>query len=91
MSEEGRTVRLKVEGRLVGDWVSELEEACGSCLSQKKTLILDLSDLTFIDRRGVHVLRTVLEKRGQVVKPSLLVQALLGCESAGGVRGEAGG
>lgn len=80
LSDDGHTVHLKVEGRVTGDWVSELDQICGSCLSQKKTVILDFSDVTFIDRRGIKVLRGVLGEKVRIIKPSLLVQGLLGCE-----------
>lgn len=92
MSEESHTVHLKVEGRLVGDWVPELDELCGSCLSRKNNLILlDLSEVTFIDRLGIKMLKKTLGERVRIIKASLLVRALLGCEPAREVSDEAQG
>lgn len=88
LSDDGRTVRLKVEGRLVGDWVSALDQACGSCLSQQKTIILDLSEVSFLDRRGTKALKALLKERVRIVRASLLVQALLGREPAGEIKHE---
>ncbi len=78
MTDDGQTVHVKVEGRVVGDWVPVLDQACGSCLSQRQRVILDFSDVTFIDRRGVELLKAILGERVQIMGASLLVQALLG-------------
>lgn len=78
MSEDGQTVHLKVEGRVVGDWVPELDQVCGSCLSQKKKVVLDFTEVTFMDRRGVNVLKGLLRERVQITGASLITQALLG-------------
>lgn len=76
--DDGQTIHLKVEGRVVGDWVSELDRVCGSCLSQSKKVILDFSEVTYIDRRGVDALKRVLGDRVQIKGQSLLIHALLG-------------
>ena len=78
MSDDGQTVHLKVEGRVVGDWVPELDQVCGSWLSQKKKVILDFSDVTFIDRRGMNALKRLLGERVQIMGARLMIQALLG-------------
>ncbi|MDA2910972.1 hypothetical protein MYX04_08585 [Nitrospiraceae bacterium AH_259_D15_M11_P09] len=78
MSDDGQTVHLKVEGRVVGDWVAELDQVCGSCLSQKKKVVLDFTEVTFMDRRGVNVLKGLLRERVQITGASLMIQALLG-------------
>lgn len=77
MTDDGRTIRLKVEGRVVGDWVPELDQVCGSCLSQKKQVVLDFSDVTYIDRRGIEALKGIQGERVQIVGCSLLIRALL--------------
>ncbi len=78
MSDDGQTVHLKVEGRVVGDWVPELDQVCGSCLSQKKKVVLDFTEVTFMDRRGVNVLKGLLRERVQITGARLIIQALLG-------------
>lgn len=91
MTDDGQTVHLKAEGRVVGDWVSELDRACGSCLSQGKQVILDLSEVTYIDRRGVDALKGVLGIGVQIKGGNLLIQALLGREPAGKAEAKPGG
>ncbi len=78
LSNDGQTVHLKVEGRVVGDWVPELDQVCGSCLSQKKKVVLDFTEVTFMDRRGLNVLKGLLRERVQITGASLITQALLG-------------
>ena len=48
---------LRVEGRIVAEWVSVLQRECGLALDDNRPVRLDLSAVTFIDRRGVAVLR----------------------------------
>ncbi|MCP9451399.1 MAG: hypothetical protein NNA23_01810 [Nitrospira sp.] len=52
------SISLIVEGRLTGPWVSELD-TCWRQLStsQRRTAVIDLSDVTFIDDAGKMLLR----------------------------------
>jgi ABC-type transporter Mla MlaB component len=47
---------LKVEGRVVGPWVSELRQVCELILSEGRKLKLDLTDVSFADADGVTLL-----------------------------------
>lgn len=86
VSEDSDSVCLKVEGRVIGDWVSELDRACGSCLSQRRQITLDVSDVTYIDRRGVETLKRILGERVRLTGANLLVQALMGRHVLGKIR-----
>ncbi|MEX2493561.1 MAG: STAS domain-containing protein [Nitrospirales bacterium] len=77
VNEEGQSVRLKVEGRIVGEWVNELDHACTVLLAQKKNIVLDFSDVRFIDRRGSEVLKKLRGERVNMIGASLLVQRLM--------------
>ena len=48
---------LRVEGRIVAEWVPVLEQACWLALQQNLHVRLDLSAVTFVDGRGVAALR----------------------------------
>jgi len=56
-------VTLKLEGRLVGPWVAELEKACAEHLAAMRSINLDFADVTFADRTGLALLRC-LRARG---------------------------
>lgn len=86
VSEDSDSVCLKVEGRVIGDWVSELDRTCGSCLVRKRQITLDISDVTYIDRRGVETLKRILGENVRLTGANLLVRALLGRQLSGKIR-----
>jgi ABC-type transporter Mla MlaB component len=47
---------LKLEGRLIGPWVAELKNACERHLATRRSVHLDLADVTFADRTGLELL-----------------------------------
>ena len=77
LTDDGQSIRLKVEGRIVGSWVSELDQACRSLRVQKKMVLLDFSSVSFIDRQGVEVVKRIVGDRFEILGASGLVQALL--------------
>jgi ABC-type transporter Mla MlaB component len=59
ISQAGKTnhsVTLKLEGRVVGPWVDELRQICEAVLTERRSLRLDLAEVTFADTDGVAVL-----------------------------------
>ena len=56
-SGAGETLRL--EGHVGGPWVGELRRSCDRVLSEGKQLTLDLAGVSFIDRDGVRLLRSL--------------------------------
>jgi anti-anti-sigma regulatory factor len=58
----GTTVRAT--GRLAGPWVAELERALSENAPDAPVLI-DLTDVSFVDREGIALLR-MLRRRGLV-------------------------
>lgn len=57
VSENETRVELRVEGQLVADWSSVLQQECQTLLDQGREVFLDFSRLAFIDSRGVAVLK----------------------------------
>ena len=45
-------VILKLEGRVVGPWVSELQKSCEEVLTEGRSLKLHLGDVEFMDAQG---------------------------------------
>ena len=56
------TPTLRLEGRVIGPWVDELRRSCEPVLDRGARLSLDLSDVSFVDRDGVELFRS-LQKR----------------------------
>ncbi len=59
MDDRGATLHLKLEGRLAGAWVTELEECWRSysARSPHKELVVDLTDTEVVDLAGKYLLR----------------------------------
>lgn len=56
-------VMLRLEGRVVGPWVAELQKACEQVLMDGKALRLHLANVEYMDVPGV-VLLMALRSRG---------------------------
>lgn len=73
----GNSACLKVEGRIVGNLTTEFEHACEIVLAQGQFLVLDFSDVRFVDGRGLAALKRLLARQVQIIKIRPLVQILL--------------
>jgi anti-anti-sigma regulatory factor len=49
-------VVLRLEGRVVGPWVTELQKSCEEALVGGRSLKLHLADVEFMDTQGVALL-----------------------------------
>ena len=56
-------VVLRLEGRVVGAWVTELKKSCEEVLVEGQSLKLHLGDVEFMDAQGVALLSS-LRSRG---------------------------
>lgn len=63
IERDGGNATLRLEGRLVGVLVAEVEVVCEQHLSNGRRLRLDLADLSFADRAAIALLQD-LRKRG---------------------------
>lgn len=57
------TATLRLEGEVIGPWVEELRTVCERKMTPRSAVLLDLAEVTFIDRHGIALLKT-LEGRG---------------------------
>lgn len=70
IDESERSVRLALEGWLVGPWVDELRRESELQLSGAKGLTLDFAKVLFVDSRGVALLRELAERHVEHVNCS---------------------
>ncbi len=56
VDESPTLVTMKLEGKIASDWVSLLERECLGVLQEKRKVVLDLSDVRFVDEGGVEML-----------------------------------
>lgn len=62
-SSESGQATLQLAGRLAGEWVHELKTACEGARAEHRRVLLDLSDVTFVDRVGAVLIRD-LQRQG---------------------------
>jgi anti-anti-sigma regulatory factor len=48
--------KLKLEGRVAAQWAALLERECSGLLRSRRSVSLDLADVSFVDRAGVEAL-----------------------------------
>ena len=70
---------LRLEGRVAGDSVEELRRQCAARLGGKGLgqVVLDLADVSFIDREGVELFRELCRWNVVVTRYSPFVGELL--------------
>jgi ABC-type transporter Mla MlaB component len=68
---------LRLEGKLVGPWVTELARSCNELPCSPDCLRLDLSAVTFVDGPGVVLLRDLIGRGATLAACSGLVAELL--------------
>lgn len=74
-SEASATV--KVEGSVSDRWVDELARVTMAALGRMPKVLLDMSDVTFIDLRGVALLQSLQRRGVEVIACSAFVATLL--------------
>ena len=67
--ETGEVIRFRLEGKLTGPWVTELEQlyAARKTEVRYKPLVLDLADLTGTDAAGRYLL-ALIQREGAVLE-----------------------
>jgi ABC-type transporter Mla MlaB component len=89
IAEMATEQRWTVEGRLVGPWVGELR----TCWKKRhraqngRTCIVDLSGVTFIDKGGQRLLRTISKEGTQFIATGIYIKHVLDQLKPNGRRG----
>ncbi len=76
-TESPSHVTMKLEGRITADWVSLLEKECRRALRGRRELILDFSEVRFVDNRAVEMLGKMSGKKFRVINCCDLIKDLL--------------
>jgi len=74
--ESATEMRWIVQGSLVGPWVSELRTTWKRAhrSHDKRACIIDLNDVTFIDKSGERLLRAISKKGAQLIAGGMYVK-----------------
>jgi anti-anti-sigma regulatory factor len=68
---------VKVEGRVVGPCVTEVQRYCQRILSQGMTLTIDMGGVSFVDREGLGLFRELIGQHVRLVNCSPFLNELL--------------
>jgi len=77
ISDSDQAIEFRLEGKLVGPWVEELQRLSDEALSHKKAVSLDLERVWFVDSHGVTLLRDLARRQVSQVNCSQFVSQQL--------------
>jgi anti-anti-sigma regulatory factor len=76
--DDGDEVVMKLEGKVVGVWVPDLESICLFHRDEmNKVVVLDFSGVTFIEEKGLRMLQDLKNERVRIVNCSPFIYSLL--------------
>ena len=76
--DESQThVTLRVEGKILSRWVTELEREAGRWLRSDRRVVLDFAGVQFVGSQGADMLKRVTTKNVQIINCSALIKGLL--------------
>lgn len=78
-NESARALTFRLEGRLEGPWVRELEQCWRSLLDEprKPTVCVDLSGVTYMDATGKTQLAAMHEEGAQFIADDCVTKAVV--------------
>ncbi len=77
ISESADSVTLKVEGRIMSEWITVLEQECLKWLRAKPEVLLDFSEVRFIEHNGVAMLKRIASPNLRLINCPALIDMLL--------------
>jgi anti-anti-sigma regulatory factor len=78
VSKDDEAITLRLEGKLVGTWIPELEKICLHHRDEKnRSMVLDFSGVTFIDKKGVRMLESIKDERVEIINCAPFIGSLL--------------
>lgn len=92
-AEQGNATQFKLEGKLAGSWVEVMEQSWRQVVADSagRSLVIDLTAITYIDARGTQLLsemhRNGAELRASTCLTKCIVEEI---QSRGGDRAKAG-
>ena len=60
-------VTLRLDGQVAGQWVKLLQKTCEAELKKGARVIIDLRNVSFADRYGIALLRSLTDRRVEVL------------------------
>jgi anti-anti-sigma regulatory factor len=72
-------VTLILEGRFTGPWIGEVERAWSAVAgkTEGRHVVVDLSDVTFIDEEAKRLLKRIVEQEGELRANDVMTKAII--------------
>ncbi len=70
-------VTLRVEGKIVSRWVTELEHEAKRWLRSNRRVVLDFAGVRFVGSQGTDMLKRVTGENVEIINCSALIRGLL--------------
>jgi len=77
IEENGSPVTLKLEGKVHAEWVTLLEQECETVIRQNKMVLLDFSEVTYLDDSGVEMVRRLPAQSVRIIKGGAFIKDLI--------------
>lgn len=77
LNPNGLPAIVKLEGKLLEPWISELQDACRTARKQDAAATLDVAGLSYIDAPGTIALRDLMRRGVALTGCSPLIAELL--------------
>jgi ABC-type transporter Mla MlaB component len=77
IEDSGESIRLALEGWLVGPWVDEVRRQTEQALAASKVVTLDLEKVRFVDASGTALLRELAIRKVEHVNCSAFLSQQL--------------
>ena len=78
VEEEADFTRFRLEGKLIGDWVKELER-CWICVRTTEPGMrfrIDLSSVSFVDEKGKTLLESMVSEGAELAADNPMMRSL---------------
>ncbi|MBZ5564614.1 MAG: TolC family protein [Acidobacteriia bacterium] len=76
-SDDGATLTMKLEGKLVGPWVEEVDRGWRATWGTRKSVAVDLTGLTFIDASGKKLLAAFYRQGGKLLGSGFMAKSTI--------------
>ncbi|MBO0725545.1 MAG: hypothetical protein J2P52_08095 [Blastocatellia bacterium] len=74
---DGEAITLKIEGRLTGEWVDEMERCWNEVKNDTHLLRIDLTGVTCIDAAGRELLARMFASGAAAVAVNVMTRAVI--------------
>lgn len=78
ISDDGEEIVMKLEGKVIGVWVDDLKRVCLFHRDERgRAVVLDFSGVTFVEARGLGMLKDLKGDRVRIINCSPFINSLL--------------